>query len=71
LGLALPPARIQHHAQQADGIISRSEAGYLDIMETPMASFVDLKLGASTSWKRQSHQNAESPSVLMMVGVDI
>ncbi|KAM3260218.1 hypothetical protein ACQJBY_051468 [Aegilops geniculata] len=38
---------IQHHAQQeADGVIRRSEAGYVDIMETPIPSTCRITIRA-------------------------
>lgn len=38
---------IQHHAEQeADGIIRRSEAGYIDIMETPVPSTSKITIRA-------------------------
>ncbi|XBI84056.1 hypothetical protein VPH35_092444 [Triticum aestivum] len=38
---------IQHHAQQeADGVIRRSEAGYVDIMETPVPSTCRITIRA-------------------------
>jgi hypothetical protein len=39
--------------------------------EKLMTSFVNPKLGTLKSWKHQSHLHAESPPMLMTVGVDL